>query len=199
MKAKVKSLKVDLSKIPFKDPAKVNDGTNGKILETAMKKQGFPVDSTGTVDLPSIGVEIKTRSSDTNSNHTIGTMTYDSIINTPWDQTPFKEKLQSQYRVDIKSDEINSGTISTGKIVDLSHPEIQKHFEEAYEDCRSQLAKQGKIITGQTISGGQYGVLEHKPGSSGTGKSYALRIPNSGMKKILGTANMLDTGLFEFA
>ena len=198
MKPKIKSLKVDLSKVPFIDPTKVNDGTNGKILETAMKKQGFPVDSTGTVDLPGIDVEIKTRSSHTNSQHTTGTMIFADIINTPWDQTRFKKKLQKQYRVWIKSNVFDSNTTATGKIVDLSHPEIQSKLQAAYEDCRSQLKAQGKIVTGQTISSGQYGVLEHKPGKSGTGKSFAFRIPHSGMKKLLGTANIAETGLFDF-
>ena len=188
MKVKIKSLKVDLSKVPFVDPSKVNDGVNGKILEQSMKKQGFPIDSTGTLDLPSIDVEIKTRSAYTNSHHTIGTMTYDDIINTSWSQTPFKQKCQTQYRVEIYKEN------SFGEIVDLTHPEIQKCFEQAYEDCRAELTAQGKIFKGQTISGGQYGVLEHKPGPSGTGKSFAFRIPNSGMKKLLGTANMLNRG-----
>ena len=79
-KLKIKSLKVDLTKVPFKEPSKVNDGTNGKILEQSMKKQGFPVDSTGTVDLPTINIEIKTRSANTNSHHTIGNMKFDDII-----------------------------------------------------------------------------------------------------------------------
>lgn len=193
-KLKIKSLKVDLTKVPFKNPLKVNDGTNGKILEQAMKKQGFPIDSNGTVDLPTIDIEIKTRSAHTNCHHTMGTMTYDDILITPWNQTPLKQKLQKQYRVTIWDE-----NTAAGKVVDLSHPEIQKHIEEAYEICRAELKSQGKIYRGQTISGGQYGVLEHKPGKNGTGKSFALRIPNSGMKKILGTANMLGTGLFEFA
>jgi len=192
-KVKIKSLKVDLSKVPFKDPSKVNDGTNGKILEQAMKKQGFPIDSNGTVDLPTIDIEIKTRSANTNSHHTIGNMKFDDIINTPWNETSFKQKLQKQYRVTIRED-----ASASGKVVDLSHPEIQKHLEEAYEDCRAELTVQGEIITGQTISGGQYGVLEHKPNKKGTSKSYAMRIPNSGMKKLLGTADMLATDLFEF-
>lgn len=192
-KVRVKSLKVDLSKVPFKDPSKVNDGTNGKILEQAMKKQGFPIDSKGTVDLPSIDVEIKTRSNQTNAPHTVGTMTFDDIINTPWDETPFKQKLQKQYRVTIKED-----ASASGKVVDLSHPKIQKHFKEAYENCQGRLKAQGTIIVGQTISGGQYGMLEHKPGPTKTGKSFAMRIPNSGMKKILGTSGMLENGLFDF-
>lgn len=188
MKAKIKNLKVDLTQVPFIDPLKVNDGTNGKILEQSMKRQGFPIDSTGTVDLPSINLEVKTRSAYTNCHHTIGTMIYDDIINTSWDQTLFKLKCQTQYRVDIYKEK------SFGEVVDLTHPEIQQRFEQAYEDCRAKLIAQGKIIKGQTISGGQYGVLEHKPGPNGTGKSFAFRIPNSGMKKILGTANMLNRG-----
>ena len=191
-KLRIKELKVDLTAVPFKHPSKVNDGTNGKILEQAMINQGFPIDRNGIVDLPDL--EVKSRGEKTKSHHTIGTMTYDNIINKSWDQTTFKQKLQKQYRVTIKED-LNSHA----KIVDFSDPEIQKHLEEAYEDCRSQLKAQGEIIKGQTISSGQYGVLEHKPGKSGNGKSYALRIPHSGMKKILGTANMLGTGLFEFS
>lgn len=188
MTLKIKNLKVDLSKVPFKNPSKVNDGTNGKILEQAMIKQGFPIDGKATVDLPH-GIEVKSRSAHTNCHHTIGTMTYDDILATPWDQTPFKQKLQKQYRVTIKDE-----NHAHGKIVDLSHPEIQKQIEEAYEICRAELNTQGQIYKGQTISSGQYGVLEHKPGKNGTGKSFALRIPNSGMKKILGTANMLERG-----
>ena len=67
MKAKIKSLKVDLSDAGFVDPSKVNDGTNGKILEQVMIQQGFPIDPSGTVDLP--GVEVKSRKSTTNSMH----------------------------------------------------------------------------------------------------------------------------------
>ena len=192
-KLRIKSLKVDLSAVPFKDPSKVNDGTNGKILEQAMKKQGFPIDSKGTVDLPTIDIEIKTRSANTNSHHTIGNMKFDDIIATPWNETSFKQKLQKQYRVTIRED-----ASASGKVVDLSHPNIQKHLEEAYEDCRAELIAQGEIVIGQTISSGQYGVLEHKPSKNGTSKSYAMRIPNSGMKKLLGTADMLSTGLFDF-
>ena len=57
---------------------------------------------------------------------------------------------------------------------------------------------QQRIIKGQTVTaGGQFGKLEHKPGPSGTGRSYALRIPNSGMKKLLSIANSTFDTLFE--
>ena len=76
--------------------------------------------------------------------------------------------------------------------------EIQKELEDAYEKCRAELIAQGQIYVGQTITaGGQYGKLEHKPGPNGTGKSYALRIPNSGMKKMLTMANSTFNQLFE--
>jgi hypothetical protein len=191
MTFKIKELKVDLSKITFKDPAKIRDGTNGKLLEEEMLRQGFPIDSTGIVDLPN-GIEVKTRSGKTKAPHTIGTMTYNAIINTAWDQTPFKLKLQTQYRVNI-----HSSDVATGQIVDLSHPEIQKHFEKAYEASRAELMRRGTYSIGETISGGQYGMLEHKPGPNRTGKSFAFRIPNSGMKKLLNISNMLKRG-FEF-
>jgi hypothetical protein len=195
---KIKKIKVDLSKVQFKDKASRHDYENGKILEDAMIEQGFPIDRTGTVDLPN-GIEVKTRSANTKSNHTIGTMTIDKIIKTPWDETTFKQKLQRQYRVTINDDNHFTGKVTAkGEFVDLSAPEIQCHFEDAYEECRRQLTKQ--IVTGvaitprQTISGGQYGQLEHKPAKKSLGKSFAWRIPPSGMKKILAKANMLDKG-----
>lgn len=198
MKAKIKSLKVNLSNIDFADPDKVNDGRNGKILEQEMIRQGYPIDQNGTVDMPGIGIEVKSRKSSTGAMHTIGTMTYDDILVTPWDKTPFKQKLQKQYRVTINKDEFEGDINATGKVVDLTNPEIQKELEDAYEKCRAELIAQGDIYIGQTITaGGQYGKLEHKPGPNGTGKSYALRIPDSGMKKLLTMANSTFNQLFE--
>jgi hypothetical protein len=199
MSVKIKEIKMDLSDVPFQDPSSIQDGLNGKILEKAMIEKGFKLDSTGTVDLPQGGVEVKTRSASTKSNHTIGTMTCDAIINTSWDDTPFKKKLQKQYRVTIREGNPFTGkVVATGETVDLSHPEIQRHFEQAYEECRSKLTRE-VVTTGgfkpkQTISGGQFGVLEHKPGSSGKGKSFAWRIPDSGMKKVLGISNSIKRG-----
>lgn len=198
MKAKIKSLKVNLSNIDFADPDKVNDGRNGKILEQGMIRQGYPIDQNGTVDIPGVGIEVKSRKSSTGAMHTIGTMTYDDILVTPWDKTPFKQKLQKQYRVTINKDEFEGDINATGKVVDLSNPEIQAKLKEAYERNRMYLIIQHGIIKGQTIkAGGQYGKLEHKPGRSGTGRSYALRIPDSGMKKLLATANSTFEALFE--
>ena len=196
MKVKIKSLKVNLDNIDFVDPDQVNDGRNGKILEQEMIRQGYPIDQNGTIDLP--GIEVKSRKSSTDAMHTVGTMTYDDIVATPWDQTSFKKKLQTQYRVTINKDEFEGDVSATGKVVDFSNPEIQKELEDAYEKCRAELIAQGQIYVGQTITaGGQYGKLEHKPGPNGTGKSYALRIPNSGMKKLLTMANSTFNQLFE--
>lgn len=191
MKAKIKSLKVDLSKVKFEDPSKVNDGRNGKILESAMIDQGFQIDQNGTIDIPKLDIEIKTRKADTHSMHTIGTMTYDSILTTKWADSPIKQKIQRQYRVTIYSEDS-----ATGRVVDLSHPAIQKELEQAYEKCRMILQLSNRLLQG-TIKGGQYGCLEHKPGKTGNGKSYAFRIPNSGMTKLLNLANLTNNPLFE--
>ena len=158
MKAKLKSLKVDFSKITFEDPNTVNDGVNGRIVETEMIKQGFQIDHTGEVDIPKLAVEIKTRKAATKSMHTIGTMTFTDILNTPWCDTRFKKKLQTQYRVTIYD-----AKRAEGKIVDLSHQAIQQDLEASYEKCRMVLTLKNCIIPG-TIRGGQYGCLEYKPG-----------------------------------
>jgi hypothetical protein len=199
MSLKIKEIKMDLSDVPFQNPSSIQDGLNGKILEKAMIEKGFKLDSTGTVDLPQGGIEVKTRRASTKSNHTVGTMTCDAIINTSWEDTPFKKKLQKQYRVTIREGNPFTGkVVATGETVDLSHPEIQHYFEQAYEECRRQLTKQivttGEIIPGQTITGGQFGVLENKPGKTRKGKSFAWRIPDSGMKKVLGISNSIKRG-----
>ena len=193
---KVKKLKVDLSTIKFKNPEKVTDGSNGRLLENGLRDQGFPVDPHATVDLPGVnksspGIEVKSRSKTTSSMHTIGTMTHAAIIDTPWNETTFKQKLQQQYRVTISTNPFTGEIDADGTMVDFTDPEIQKLFEEAYENCRSQLIAQGDIIPKQTITGGQFGALEHK-----NGKSYAMRIPDSGMKKVIKHATSTYNKLF---
>ncbi len=198
----VKALKVDLSEVKFKNPEKVCDGANGRLLESEMRKQGFPIDSSAIVDLPGVnsaspGVEVKSRSKTSGAMHTVGTMTYENIIKTPWSETSFNKKLQQQWRVTLSNNVFTDKVSADGSMVDLTHPNIQELFEEAYEDCRAQLATQGGIISGQTIKGGQYGALEHKPGRSGNAKSYAMRIPNSGMKKVIKEATSTFHKLFD--
>jgi hypothetical protein len=199
----IKKLKVNLDNIDFSDPEKITDGKNGRILENAMRKQRFPIDSTAIVDLPGVnkhspGVEVKTRSKTTKACHTIGTMTYDNIINTAWDDSLFKKKLQQQYIVTISKNPLTGKIEAKGQMVNLTSTDIQNKFKQAYESCRSQLTSQGQIINKQTITSGQFGILEHKPTKSGLGKSYAMRIPHSGMKKILTEADSTFNQLFSY-
>lgn len=189
MSFKLKSLKVDLSKIVFNDPQTVTDGTNGHILEDGMRAQGYPIDSRAPVDLPI--AEVKSRSAFTNSMHTEGSITYEKVLSTAYDDTLIKQKLQVQYQVIIAA-----ANKASGKVVDFTAEEIQRHIRAAYENCRSQIKANNGLLRG-TVKGGQFGCLEHKPGTSGKGKSYAFRIPHSGMKKLLATSNMIDLG-FEF-
>jgi hypothetical protein len=82
-------------------------------------------------------------------------------------------------------------------MVDFSDKSIQNKLANAYEQNRAALKAQGKIQVGQTITaGGQFGYLEHKPGKNGTGKSYAMRIPDSGMKKLIKEASSPYNKLF---
>jgi hypothetical protein len=190
---KVKTLKVDFSKIHFKNPTTVNDSTNGHILQDGMINQGFALDKTGTVDIPGIGVEVKTRGSKSTASHTIGTMTYGNIMVTDWEDTTFCQKTQKQYRVDIDYNELDGTTTASGNLVDFSHAEIQKELKLAYETAKTALTQLGNLKDKKTIPGTQYGCLEHKEGNS-----YAFRIPHAGMKKLLNMANFTQSGLFEF-
>jgi hypothetical protein len=182
---RVKEVKVDFSDLYFPNAKECIDGSMGIAIEKAMEEQGFKI-SKGTIDIEEYQLEIKTRKKSSSSPHTVGTMTLKDIIDTPWDQTPFKQKLQNQFRVTI-DDEI--GRVCDQRVVHLSDdPDIQKELEKSYENARTILTERynatGQIPKGTIKNSDDIGLLEHRSGSQ-----YAYRITDSGMKRFINMAN----------
>ena len=174
--SKVKKIKVDYSDtiIPAYDNA--DSGKIGRWIEEDLKQRNFPIDTAATVDMPVFGVEVKSRRIDSNAAHTVGGMTLRDIIDTHYDQSPIKQKMQQQFRV---SYDANRRVVVDASVVDYSAEDVQQKIKSAYEAARS---KANPEHSGD-LKGNEFGYFEDK--GNGT---YAFRIPNSGMKKLTSMA-----------
>jgi hypothetical protein len=182
MKAKVISLKVKL--VGEKVPERFN-GAAGRDVENKLRQQGIPISRDSGPDIPSVNLEVKTRDLDATSAQSVGSMTPEDIVITPYRQSVIFKKLQQQYRVKTK-DQI----IVSAEVYDFSSPNIQEKIEESYEAARQ------KIIAGNNsdyVSGGKYGYFERTVSDS---RSYEFRFANGAMKKIENMAKSTFDQLF---
>ena len=184
MKAKVKSLKTNLvgTTVPTTE-----NGHAARYIEQSLAKQGFRVDTRGTLDLPDYNTEVKSRNIDATSAQTVGSMTPEHIKTTPYRESTIFKKIQQQFRVYIKED-----VIVDARVVDFSWNEIQNRIEESYEAARK------RIIEGQDsnyIPGGPYGYFERTVKGS---NSYDFRLRDQAMKKLESMATSTFQNLFTF-
>jgi hypothetical protein len=186
---KVRSLNTGIETVELPGQKSGNEGNVGKFIEQHMNDRGFKMNTGSGVDLPDYNLEIKTRKRGSKAPHTIGTMTYEDIVKTPYNQSPVFKKLQSQHRVEYDD---NFRQVTNTRVVHLNKPEIQDKFEQSYEACRQSLIQTGNIKQG-TVRGGDYGIFEYKEGNS-----YAYRVPDNGMKEVIDLAGRLENPLFDF-
>lgn len=159
-----------------KVPEQQQYGNVGRWVESKMKEQGWDVVNSAGVDIPKFNVEIKSRKIESNSHHTVGTMTIDSIISTPYDQSIVKEKFQQQYRVHYSD---KDQVVVSEELVDFSHEYIQNKVRDAYETGREQIIKNSQQGYHPTyVKGSEWGHFERTKSKN----SYSFRIPNHSMK-----------------
>lgn len=185
---KVKKLNTGSADLTLPEQREGNEGNVGKFYEKYLADKGFSMNTGQGVDIPSLNIENKTRNRASKASHTTGTMTYDNIINTPYEQSTICQKLQQQNRVEYDN---TFNVVTDESVYDFRDSEIQKRLKESYENARSILRQQGGPGPG-TIVGGQYGVFEWK-----SGNTYAHRIPDSGMKKMKVMAKSTFNDLFQ--
>jgi len=185
MKARVTKLNTKLVGMTVPETA---NGHAGRFIENSLINQGFDVDRSGTIDIPGLDLEVKSRNVDAISAQTVGSMLPETIKVTPYKKSTVHEKIQRQFRVYIKDN-----TIIDARVVDFSWDIIQDKIEKSYE-----LARQ-KIINGVNrnyISGGDYGYFERTVKGS---KSYEFRLRDSAMKKleIMANSTLRNIATFE--
>lgn len=181
MTMKPKIVKINKSLVGKSVPHRAT-GVTGQYVEKLHAEIGMPVQPGKGPDYPNHDLEMKSKDVDSTSAWAIGTMTREDIINTPYKNSPIKDKLQQHYHVYHKD-----SVITDQKLYDFRSDYIQERFEEAYEESRQ------KIINGESgyVSGTTYGYFEAK--NSG----YQFRISVSAMEKIKTMANPHFDNLFE--
>ena len=184
MKPKVISLKAKL--IGEAVPPKTY-GAAGRDIENQLREQGFPISNNAGADLPTVGVEVKSRDVDATSAQSVGSMLPEDIISTPYSKSVICEKLQQQYRVKHK-DQI----IVSAEVYDFSPSYIQDRIERSYEAARQ------KIIAGDCsdyVYGGPYGYFERTVKGS---RSYQFRVADGAVKKLESMASSTFNKFFTF-
>jgi hypothetical protein len=115
------------------------DGAFGQWMEDFFEKDiGLMVNRANHgCDLVQYGVELKTRKRGTNAALTVGSMTANDIIKTPWAQTHWSRKID--YVLLLTVDE-SMRWIHSVDLHHLGEPACQQRLETAYEYARSELS-----------------------------------------------------------
>ena len=160
-------------------------GQPGRDCEKLSNDEFLPVAANSPgCDIPGVGLELKFRDLDAVSPQTIGSMSIDNIINTPWNQSSMCEKFQQQRRIYAKK-----GVIVDDFICDFRDPFIQTIAEEAYEILQQQLEAG---VRGRYIRANSHFYFESKKESPNI---YVLRTGK--MKKLEAMAHRNLSTLFE--
>lgn len=186
---RVRKLKTGSDTLVLPSQQKGNEGNVGKFYDNYLKEKGFEINSGRGIDLPGLHIENKTRKRSSKAPHTVGTITYDNIINKSYRNSTIFDKLQQQNRMEYDD---NFNSVVEESVYDFRRTEIQDKIEQSYEHGRALLRQQGAPAKG-TVVGGPYGVFEHK-----SGNSYAYRIPDSGMRELKNMAKNRFDELFSW-
>jgi len=183
----VKKLKIDEMLIGMPVPKQADgNGSHGNIgcyVEEVLNSNGYPVNKGAGCDIniSGVDVEVKTRNIDSDAPHTVGSMTYEEICNTPYEQSNVCKKFQQQYRVYFKNGE--PGFIVKAKVCQFTDDCIQSQIKKSYEEARTILISNPKYANSLpwvTVKG-----FANCPGyfeKTKTGTSWAFRVTDSAMK-----------------
>ena len=152
-------------------------GAVGMMIEDALETRGNKVNRGPGVDLPAMNLESKSRNEDSSSPHSVGSMSIDNIINTPWAGSSLRDKTITQLRTKWKNKDSDTIVITGSKVYDFSSRHIQDKIEEDYEHART-LLKNGVKKT--YINGPNHYVHLQKQ----KGNMYQVRIYNKAMKNM---------------
>jgi hypothetical protein len=179
---KPKIIKINKSLIGQSVPHRTS-GVTGQFIEDAHAKLGMPVQPGKGPDYPEYDLEMKSKDVDSTSAWTIGNMTREDIINTPYKNSSIKDKLQQHYHVYHKD-----SVIIDQKVYDFRSDYIQERFEKAYEESRQAIVNGGSGY----VRGTTYGYFEEKESDN-----YQFRISVGAMEKIKNMTNPHFDNLFE--
>jgi hypothetical protein len=191
---------------------KNNSSVVGVFIDNLVRKfAGASTGITTGVDLQQFGIEVKSQDIQTGSDWTIGTMTFDDLINTPYISSSIYQKLQALLL--IKYDN-KLRVITSANLYYLDNDEVQSIFEKAYEAARteaishqlnfkSNLNQQVIVFGDEDIKFSNSHRFKGTPGYcfefNNSGTSFKFRISNKEMKRVARLATATNHALFDFS
>jgi hypothetical protein len=183
----IRKLKIDDmligSAVPKQASGNGSHGNIGEYIENILNSNGYPVNKGAGCDIniSGVAVEVKTRNIDSDAPHTVGSMTYEEICNTPYVQSNICKKFQQQYRVYFKDGE--PGHIVKARVCNFTDECIQSQIKKSYEEARKILVDNPMYAKSEpwtTVKG-----FTNCPAyfeKTKTGSSWAFRITDLAMR-----------------
>lgn len=191
-----------------------NTGNVGTFIDSHLKQQMNITNTTTLVDLASLGIEVKSKDIHTSTDWSIGSMTLQDILSTPYNKSSVYQKLQALLLV------TTDDTFQVIKDIGLHYfdiDEVQKLLEESYEDARAQIQHQVRLhaakVAQQVLNGNANAILKPIEFSSyqkfhgnygkfeftNNGTSFMFRISVSQMRHLIKVSSAAHNPLLEFA
>ncbi len=143
--------------------------------------QNLNINGNSIVYIEDYGIEIKTKNEDTNTDWSIGSMTAEVIVDTPYKDSPIYQKLQALLLITTND---NFQIISDVGLYYMDFDEIQLLIQDTYEDARSQLKQevlyQQNSPKNSFFISDQPSELKFDPSHSFKGKHGRFEYTNSG-------------------
>jgi len=176
-------------------PMKQYNGNIGRWIENDLEDKGYKVNRGKGIDLPKYGLEIKSRLRSSTSGHTVGAMLPVDIINTSWEYSNIRNKIQRQYRVEYDENILTGDNVVTeAKVYDFTCNEIQSKLKEAWEYGQSMLKSSNpKNMPKYIRYNNHLGYFERQ-----TSGQYQYRITEGAMTHIKKLSTNTSNRLFEF-
>ena len=190
-----------------------NTGNVGNFIDQYLKTQMGIANTTSTVDLASLGIELKSKDIHTNTDWSIGSMTLQDILGTPYIQSSVYQKLQALLLV--YTDDIFQ-VIKNLELHYFDFDEVQQLLADSYESARQEIQHRvnlhAAMIAQQVVAGnpnailqkvqfknyekfhGQFGKFEF----TNTGSSFMFRISLPQMKHLTSLSSAYHNKLFTF-
>lgn len=186
-----------------------NSAKTGNFIDQLVKNWAGASVGSSTVDIENFGIEIKSKDTESDSDWTIGSMTLDDIISTPYTDSSIYQKLQALFLVEYNN---SLSIITSANLYYLDNDDIQTLIQAGYEAARQEMisnclcspTKEQLFDFGEKISH-NYQKYQRVSGTTGFGferglsnNSFHFRITTRCMRKLVKLSVANNNSCFVF-
>jgi len=187
---KIKVTKLNKAEAALKDlfVPEQNNGNVGNFLHATVGNQGYRMSNGPGVDIPNLGTEIKSKSEESTSAYSMGSLHYKNIIDYDFHNSSIKDKCQTIFKITHSQ---TFRKVTDSRILDFTKPHIQEKLRDAFDTARAKMVAgdRSNYIRGHDNA---YGYLERKMKAGAPTNNWAFRIPVKYMKALEGMARSAD-------